>query len=185
MTKCWGVPASGGRRCLRRWTPLKPLLTSGRHVETVVSGHQRSRLAPLVARLPLVAKVYSSTASAPLGPAENEWQQKKINQELVAFFASLLPARNTATMHPDRLQMIPKGSRPQAEAPKPAAPKPAPKVPKTSLFDNSDESDDGGVQLKLEVNSEYAKRFEYNKKREERSRRAYTPCRVPLHSRAN
>lgn len=86
-------------------------------------------------------------------------------------------------MHPDRLQMIPKGSRPQTEAPKPAAAKPAPKVPKTSLFDNSDESDDGGVQLKLEVNSEYAKRFEYNKKREERSRRACIPCRAPLHSR--
>lgn len=94
-------------------------------------------------------------------------------------------------MHPDRLARIPKRSRsshsaqkaaaPKAEAPKPA-PKPEPKaeepkVPKKSLFDNdSDESDDdGGVQLK--VNEEYAKRFEHNKKREERHRRMFIPMR--------
>lgn len=90
-------------------------------------------------------------------------------------------------MHPDRLARIPKGSRSahaaqKAAAAKTEAPKTKtkpeaeePKAPKKSLFDNDgDESDDdGGVQLK--VNEEYAKRFEHNKKREERQRRMFTP----------
>lgn len=42
---------------------------------------------------------------------------------------------------------------------------------KTKLFDDSDESDGepGGVSLK--VNEEYARRFEHNKKREDKHRR--------------
>lgn len=40
---------------------------------------------------------------------------------------------------------------------------------KKSLFDDSDDESDGGV--KLQINSEYAKRFEHNKKREELQRR--------------
>ncbi|KAI1646374.1 Krr1-domain-containing protein [Daldinia loculata] len=39
---------------------------------------------------------------------------------------------------------------------------------KKSLFDDSDDESDGGV--KLQINSEYAKRFEHNKKREELQR---------------
>ncbi len=39
---------------------------------------------------------------------------------------------------------------------------------KRTLFDDSDDESDGGV--KLQINAEYAKRFEYNKKREELSR---------------
>lgn len=39
---------------------------------------------------------------------------------------------------------------------------------KRTLFDDSDDESDGGV--KLQVNSEYAKRFEHNKKREEMHR---------------
>ncbi|KAI1096491.1 Krr1-domain-containing protein [Rostrohypoxylon terebratum] len=39
---------------------------------------------------------------------------------------------------------------------------------KKRLFDDSDDESDGGV--KLQINAEYAKRFEYNKKREELSR---------------
>ncbi|KAI0180396.1 Krr1-domain-containing protein [Hypoxylon sp. FL1284] len=39
---------------------------------------------------------------------------------------------------------------------------------KRSLFDDSDDESDGGV--KLQINAEYAKRFEHNKKREEMSR---------------
>jgi len=44
---------------------------------------------------------------------------------------------------------------------------------KAKLLDDSDNSDaeDGGVTLR--VNDEYAKRFEYNKKREEKHRRMY------------
>lgn len=103
---------------------------------------------------------------------------------------------NNPTMHPDRIARLPKGSRPSAEKPKsekPKAPKKtqpeakepeAPKVSKpaaketkakkTTLFDDSDsDSNDGGVELK--VNEDYAKRFEHNKKREERHRRTYAP----------
>lgn len=40
---------------------------------------------------------------------------------------------------------------------------------KQRLFDDSDDESDGGV--KLQINAEYAKKFEYNKKREELSRR--------------
>lgn len=99
-------------------------------------------------------------------------------------------------MHPDRIARLPKGSRPAAEKPKSEKPKAlkkiqpvakepeAPKVSKpaaeetkakkTALFDDSDsDSNDGGVELK--VNEDYAKRFEHNKKREERHRRTYTP----------
>ncbi len=36
---------------------------------------------------------------------------------------------------------------------------------KQTLFDDSDDESDGGV--KLQINAEYAKRFEHNKKREE------------------
>lgn len=36
---------------------------------------------------------------------------------------------------------------------------------KQRLFDDSEDESDGGV--KLQINSEYAKRFEHNKKREE------------------
>ncbi|KAI5868066.1 Krr1-domain-containing protein [Durotheca rogersii] len=39
---------------------------------------------------------------------------------------------------------------------------------KESLFDDSDDESDGGVQL--QINTDYAKRFEHNKKREERQR---------------
>ncbi|XXH04767.1 hypothetical protein Hte_011189 [Hypoxylon texense] len=39
---------------------------------------------------------------------------------------------------------------------------------KRTLFDDSDDESDGGV--KLQINADYAKRFEYNKKREELSR---------------
>jgi hypothetical protein len=50
-----------------------------------------------------------------------------------------------------------------------------PKVAKRKLLDDSDsESDDGGAPLgdggSFKVNEEYARRFEYNKKREERQR---------------
>ncbi len=44
-------------------------------------------------------------------------------------------------------------------------------VQKQSLFEDSDDESDGGV--KLQINSEYAKRFEHNKKREELHRRKY------------
>lgn len=44
-------------------------------------------------------------------------------------------------------------------------------VRKPSLFDDSDDESDGGV--KLQINSEYAKRFEHNKKREELHRCKY------------
>lgn len=103
---------------------------------------------------------------------------------------------NNTTMHPDRIARLPKASRPKAEKPK--APKEsqpeaketeAPKVsqtaaetkaPKKALFDDSDsDSNDGGVELK--VNEEYAKRFEHNKKREERQRRMYTPSQRLTH----
>lgn len=39
---------------------------------------------------------------------------------------------------------------------------------KETLFDDSDDESDGGVQLT--VNDEYARRFEHNKKREEQHR---------------
>ncbi|SPO02775.1 related to protein KRI1 [Cephalotrichum gorgonifer] len=79
-------------------------------------------------------------------------------------------------MHPDRLARLPEATRPAAKAPKvpkpskaPKTANPAPQAPKKSLFDDSDsDADDGGVQLK--VNEEYAKRFEHNKKREERQK---------------
>ncbi|OAQ68013.1 ribosome biogenesis protein Kri1 [Pochonia chlamydosporia 170] len=49
-----------------------------------------------------------------------------------------------------------------------------PKPPKRNLLDDSDsDSDDGGAQLgkaDFKVNEEYARRFEYNKKREERQK---------------
>lgn len=44
----------------------------------------------------------------------------------------------------------------------------APKATKKTLFDDSEDESDGGAQIK--VNEEYAKRFEHNKKREERQR---------------
>jgi len=50
-----------------------------------------------------------------------------------------------------------------------AAPHPARKL----LFDESDDEAEGGV--KLQVNKEYAARFEHNKKREERQRCTSTP----------
>ncbi|KAH0594916.1 hypothetical protein MHUMG1_07214 [Metarhizium humberi] len=46
-----------------------------------------------------------------------------------------------------------------------------PKPPKRNLLDDSDSDSDGGAQLEksdLKVNEEYARRFEYNKKREEK-----------------
>lgn len=54
---------------------------------------------------------------------------------------------------------------------KPADARPSKKV---KLLDDSDEgsdSEEGGVTLK--VNEEYARRFEYNKKREEKHRRMF------------
>lgn len=78
-------------------------------------------------------------------------------------------------MHPDRLARVPKGARPEFQASKaPKTPKiPAvPAIPKKSLFDDaSSDLEDGGA--KLQVNEEYAKRFEHNKKREERQRRMF------------
>lgn len=44
-------------------------------------------------------------------------------------------------------------------------------VRKPSLFDDSDDESDGGA--KLQVNAEFAKRFEHNKKREELHRCKY------------
>lgn len=49
-----------------------------------------------------------------------------------------------------------------------------PKPPKRNLLDDSDSDSDGGAQLEksdLKVNEEYARRFEYNKKREEKHKR--------------
>jgi hypothetical protein len=42
-------------------------------------------------------------------------------------------------------------------------------VKKAALFDDSGDDSDGGA--KLQINSEYARRFEHNKKREELHRR--------------
>jgi hypothetical protein len=42
---------------------------------------------------------------------------------------------------------------------------------KRQLFDDLPDSDDGGAPLDLKVNEEFAKRFEHNKKREEKQRR--------------
>jgi protein KRI1 len=42
---------------------------------------------------------------------------------------------------------------------------------KAKLLDESDDSDAEGAGVELKVNDEYAKRFEYNKKREEKHRR--------------
>lgn len=98
-------------------------------------------------------------------------------------------ANSSATMHPDRLARIPKASRSAHEAPKAEPPETeTPAVPKkTLLFDDDNNSDDadvnGGVELK--VNEEYAKRFEHNKKREERQRRMSTPLFCAALSRAN
>lgn len=84
---------------------------------------------------------------------------------------------------------VPKTKAPKTKASKTESPKieeskakakaEEPKIPKKSLFDNdSDESDDdGGVQL--QVNQEFAKRFEHNKKREERQRRMFIPVQSP------
>lgn len=51
------------------------------------------------------------------------------------------------------------------------------KPPKRTLLNDSDsDSDDGGAAVQdstFKVNEEYARRFEYNKKREERQRRKY------------
>lgn len=53
----------------------------------------------------------------------------------------------------------------------------APKTAKKTLFDDSEDESDGGAHIK--VNEEYAKRFEHNKKREERQR-CKTSCPPPL-----
>lgn len=53
------------------------------------------------------------------------------------------------------------------------------KVSKRNLLDDSDsDSDDGGATVgdAFKVNEEYARRFEYNKKREEKQRREYRVC---------
>lgn len=56
---------------------------------------------------------------------------------------------------------------------------------KRNLLEDSDsDSDDGGTQIEtsgFKVNEEYAKRFEHNKKREERHRckSEQTPCSMP------
>ena len=50
------------------------------------------------------------------------------------------------------------------------------KVSKRNLLDDSDsDSDDGGAKVgdSFKVNEEYARRFEYNKKREEKQRREF------------
>lgn len=156
---------------------------SGRHVDpdalTLSSPAANSTVAPPAGRARLI--VYPSTAGRKKVTRRKKVQRKKddgrASRGLGAFFERLVPSRNAATMHPDRLARIPKSSRPEAEAAKPAA-----TIPKKSLFDDSDGSDDGGVQLK--VNAEYAKRFEHNKKREERQRRAYIPA-VMCQLRAN
>jgi len=71
-------------------------------------------------------------------------------------------------MHPDRIARLPH---------KVAALADPPNFPKKALFEESDsDSDDGGAAVEsgnFKVNSEYAKRFEHNKKREERQRRTY------------
>jgi hypothetical protein len=71
-------------------------------------------------------------------------------------------------MHPDRKARLPH---------KVAALADPPNFPKKALFEESDsDSDDGGAAVEsgdFKVNSEYAKRFEHNKKREERQRRTY------------
>ncbi|KAG6011592.1 hypothetical protein E4U43_008223 [Claviceps pusilla] len=60
-----------------------------------------------------------------------------------------------------------------------------PKKSKRNLMDDSDsdfDSDEGGAQLDnsgLKVNEEYARRFEYNKKREERQKCMYTELGTP------
>jgi protein KRI1 len=55
-----------------------------------------------------------------------------------------------------------------------AGPSKGPKAAKRNLLDDSDsDSDNGGAQLgktDFKVNEEYARRFEYNKKREERQK---------------
>lgn len=51
---------------------------------------------------------------------------------------------------------------------------------KKVLFDDSDDESDGGVHLK--INDEFAKRFEHNKKREERHRCESNHCRSSLFS---
>lgn len=46
---------------------------------------------------------------------------------------------------------------------------------KVKLLDSDSEDSDGGVDIntsELKINEEYARRFEHNKKREERQRRA-------------
>jgi protein KRI1 len=47
---------------------------------------------------------------------------------------------------------------------------------KAKLLDESDDSDAEGAGVELKVNDEYAKRFEYNKKREEKHRRTCCMC---------
>lgn len=44
---------------------------------------------------------------------------------------------------------------------------------KSKLLDESDDSDAEGGGVTLKVNEEYARRFEYNKKREEQHRRMF------------
>lgn len=62
---------------------------------------------------------------------------------------------------------------------------PLKKQRKALLDDSSDESgDEGGVTLaegqEFKINEEYARRFEYNKKREELQRCAHSPNQLPL-----
>jgi hypothetical protein len=52
-------------------------------------------------------------------------------------------------------------------------------MPKDLLSDDSSDSDDGGAQLDssdFKVNQDFARRFEHNKKREEKQRRMYMSC---------
>lgn len=68
-----------------------------------------------------------------------------------------------------------------ADATKRASQRPAKKA---KLLDNTDDeesgADEGGASLK--VNEDYARRFEYNKKREEQHRRMFSCAPVPSHA---
>lgn len=56
------------------------------------------------------------------------------------------------------------------------APSKDPKASKRNLLDDSDSESDGGANVDsgFKVNEEFARRFEHNKKREERQRRTIT-----------
>jgi protein KRI1 len=56
-------------------------------------------------------------------------------------------------------------------------------MPKDLLSDESSDSDDGGAKLDssdFKVNQDFARKFEYNKKREEKQRRMYLSSRLIL-----